>query len=36
MKKTQIDFRNLLYEKLFEVNASINDFIEMDFKMSLE
>ena len=35
-KKTQIDFRNSFYEKAFEVNASINNFIEMDFKMSLE
>ena len=35
-KKTQIDFRNLFYEKVFDVNSKQNDFIEMDFKISLE
>ena len=35
-EKTQISFRNLFYEKVFDVDASINDFIEMDFKMLLE
>ena len=35
-KKTQINFRNLFYEKVFDVNASINDFIEMSFKIDLE
>ena len=30
-KKTRIDFRNLFYEKLFEVNAKQNDFIEINF-----
>ena len=34
--KTQVDFRNSFYEKSFQVNASINDFIEMNFKISLE
>ena len=34
--KTQIDFRNLFYEKIFEVNTKQNDFIEMNFKMLLE
>ena len=34
--KTQVDFRNLFYEKVFEVNASINDFIEMNFKIDLQ
>ena len=34
--KTQINFRNLFYEKEFDVNASINDFIEMNFKIDLE
>ena len=33
--KTQIDFRNLFYEKVFDVNAGINYFIEMNFKISL-
>ena len=34
--KTQINFRNLFYEKEFDVNASINDFIEMNLKIDLE
>ena len=34
--KTQVDFRNLFYEKLFEINAKKNDFIEINFKMLLE
>ena len=33
---TQIDFRDLFYEKVFGVNASINDFIEMNFKIDLQ
>ena len=33
---TQIDFRNLFYEKVFDVNASINDFIEMNLKIDLQ
>ena len=35
-KKTQIDFRNLFYEKVFDVNANENDFIEIIFKIDLE
>ena len=35
-KKTQVDFRNLFYEKIFDVSASINDFIEMNLKILLE
>ena len=35
-KKTQIDFRNLFYEKVFDVNANENDFIEMKFKIDLQ
>ena len=35
-KKTQIDFRNLFYEKVFDVNASINNYIEMNFKINLQ
>ena len=35
-EKTQIDFRNSFYEKSFQVNASINDFIEINLKMRLE
>ena len=35
-EKTQVDFRNLFFEKIFEVNAKQNDFIEINFKMSLE
>ena len=35
-KKTQIDFRNLFYEKVFDVNANKNDFIEINFKIDLQ
>ena len=35
-KKTQINFRNIFYEKVFDVNANKNDFIEMNFKISLQ
>ena len=35
-KRTQIDFNNIFYEKIFDVDASISDFIEMNFKISLE
>ena len=34
--KTQIDFKNLFYEKVFDVNANKNDFIEMNFKIDLQ
>ena len=34
--KTQIDFKGIFFEKVFQVNASINDFIEIDLKMLLE
>ena len=34
--KTRIDFRGIFFEKVFDVNASINDFIEMNFKILLE
>ena len=35
-KKTQVSFRNYFFEKVFDINASINDFIEMSFKISLQ
>ena len=35
-KKTQIDFRNFFFEKIFDVGAGINDFIEISFKISLQ
>ena len=35
-KKTQIDFRNIFYEKVFEIDGNINDFIEIAFKIELE
>ena len=35
-KKTQVSFRDYFFEKVFDVNASINDFIEMSFKISLQ
>ena len=34
--KTQIDFRNSFYEKVFTVDAKQNDFIEINSKMLLE
>ena len=33
IKKTQIDFRNLFYQKVFAVDDNKNDFIEMNFKI---
>ena len=37
-EKTLIDFREdaIFYEKVFDVNASVNDFIEIKFKIGLE
>ena len=36
-EKKQISFKNdIFYEKLFDIDASINDFIEMSFKIELE
>ena len=35
-KKTQINFRNVFYEKVFDVNANKNDFVEMKFKIDLQ
>ena len=35
-KKTQIDFRNIFYEKVFDVDANKNDFIEINLKMLLD
>ena len=35
-EKTQVDFRNIFYEKIFDVNANKNDFIEINFKIDLE
>ena len=35
-KKTQIDFRNLFFEKVLDINAGIDDFIEMKFKIDLQ
>ena len=34
--KTQIDFRNIFYEKVFDVNANKNNFVEIAFKIELE
>ena len=34
-KKTQVDFRNNFYEKVFDVNANKNDFIEINLRMLL-
>ena len=35
-KKIQIDIDDLFYEKVFDDDAKQNDFIELDFKISLE
>ena len=36
-KKTQINFKDeIFYEQVFDIDASINDFIEMFFKISLQ
>ena len=35
-RKTQVSFKKYFFERVFDVNASINDFIEMSFKISLE
>ena len=35
-KKTQINFKGIFFEKLFDVNANKNDFIEMNFKIDLQ
>ena len=34
--KTQIDFRGIFFEELFEVNAKQNDFMELNLKYLLE
>ena len=35
-KKKQVSFRDYFFEKEFDINSNINDFIEMSFKISLE
>ena len=35
-KKTQINFKGIFFEKIFDVNANKNDIIEMKFKFDLE
>ena len=35
-KKTQIDFRNIFYDKVFDVNANKNDFIEINLRILLD
>ena len=35
-EKIQIDIDDLFYEKVFDVDAKQNDFIELDFKILLE
>ena len=36
-KKTQINFKkDVFYEKVFDINAGINDFIKIDFKIDLQ
>ena len=36
IKKTQISFSIPFFEKIFKVDSNINDFIEINFKISLE
>ena len=35
-EKTQIDFNNPFYEKVFDVDGNIDNFIEISFKISLQ
>ena len=35
-EKTQVNFRNLFYEKIFNIDAKQNDFIEINLKILLE
>ena len=35
-KKTQINFKGIFFERIFELNANKNDFIEMKFKIDLQ
>ena len=35
-EKTKVDFSNSFYEKIFNINASVNDFIEINLKMLLQ
>ena len=35
-EKTQINFKGIFYEKIFAVDANINDFLEISFKIQLE
>ena len=35
-EKTKVDFSNSFYEKMFNINASVNDFIEINLKMLLQ
>ena len=34
--KTQISFRNLFFEKIFDIDSKQNDFLEMKFKIDLQ
>ena len=35
-KKTQINFRGIFFEKVFDIDSSKNDFIEIAFKIDLQ
>ena len=35
-RKTQVSFKKYFFEKVFDINSNINDFIEMSFKISLQ
>ena len=34
--KTQVDFKGIFFQKVFEVNTNKNDFMEMNFKIDLQ
>ena len=35
-RKTQVSFKKYFFERVFNINSNINDFIEMSFKISLQ
>ena len=35
-RKTQVSFKNYFFERVFDINSNVNDFIEMSFKISLQ
>ena len=35
-RKTQVSFKKYFFERVFDINSNVNDFIEMSFKISLQ